>query len=214
MLIDHISSLNCKSFTVLVAVFFSVFAGIACGDEKLSPAFHADKAHEDELDILKDYDRDIWTGPDGWTEEQWRWKRLLRWSKDCDYVGEVTVYSLKEGRQLVQVMCVPGWYQGKYYLYLFDPHDRTSTKLKLGLKGSSENQYDVWGNITFDPASHHIEILTLSRGMGDCGVYRVLEPNAKYSGVRLIEKRQKQCRPLPDNPDENIFDYKKWPVSE
>ena len=27
------------------------------------------------LDLLKNYDKDLWSGPDGWTEEQWAWKK-------------------------------------------------------------------------------------------------------------------------------------------
>jgi hypothetical protein len=62
------------------------------------------------LDLLTNYDRDLWEGPAGWSDKQWKWKKRLRWNKKCDYVGEIEIHSVSKNQQLIQVMCVPGAY--------------------------------------------------------------------------------------------------------
>lgn len=173
------------------------------------------------LDLLTDYDRDIWSGPDGWSDEQWAWKRALKWDRECDYVGEVHVDDVSAHIQLVTVQCVPGSYQPMSYVYLYDKKAEIVKALDLGLPEISETPQEIWGNIGYDADNKELSILSLSRGMGDCGIYRVFE----ISNLNTVEDanlspkmtRQRACedhgtKDLSQLPKE-IFDYKKWPIS-
>jgi len=47
-----------------------------------------------------------WDGPASWSDKQWKWKKRLRWNKECDYVGEIEIHPVSKTQQLIQVMCV------------------------------------------------------------------------------------------------------------
>jgi hypothetical protein len=173
-----------------------------------------------QLDILQDYDRDLWGGPDAWNEEQWRWKRLLKWDRNCDYVGDVETYDLNERLQLVKVQCVPGAYQAMYYLFLFDKTTQESKQLKLGHPESTDNPKEIFGEIEYDKAKQQMSILTLSRGVGDCGRYRLFNfissDNLHKVVFQEAEMRKRGCteysvESLEEVP-RSIFDYKNWPL--
>ena len=172
------------------------------------------------LDVLTDYDRDLWTGPEGWSDEQWKWKRQLGWDRECDYVGSVDAIDLGNQKQLIVVQCVPGAYQPMSYLYLFDSGQEKSKPLNLGLLESSEKLQDVFGTIDYNKNKKELSILTLSRGLGDCGTYRIFELSDAQSFDQttfvLEETRQRDCenyggKNFEDLPKE-IFNFEDWPI--
>jgi|GEM_PF-2979180 len=173
------------------------------------------------LDILQSYDRDLWSGPEGWSEAQWRWKQRLKWDRDCDYVADVETYSLVAPFQLVTVLCVPGAYQPTYYLYLFDGDSQQGRQLELGFPASTDNPKEVIGTLQVDSAEKTLEILTRSRGMGDCGTYRVFHFNPAteltQAGFQLQQTRSRACRDHPavkfEELPKSLFDYKNWPLT-
>ncbi len=174
------------------------------------------------LEVLMDYDRDLWTGPDGWNDEQWKWKRRLGWDRECDYVGDVKAVALGNQRQLITVQCIPGAYQPMSYLYLYDNAQEKGKPLRLGLPESSENLQEVYGRINYDTKRKELSILNLSRGVGDCGTYRTFEliDGQSYDKTSFIlnEKRERDCEDLSgkdfDNLPKDIFDYENWPISK
>lgn len=171
------------------------------------------------LDILKDYDKDLWSGPAGWDEKQWHWKKLLKWDRYCDYVGEVEEYAINGQYQLITVQCVPGAYQPVYYLFLFNETTKESKQLKLGFPESTDNPKEVIGSISVDSAAMQMSILTLSRGIGDCGTYRVFgfygTEKMESTLFQLEEVRRQECKDLSSENiqelPEELLDYKKWP---
>jgi len=173
------------------------------------------------LDLLSNYDRDLWDGPDGWTDEQWRWKRLLRWDKNCDYVASIDIHNVSDTQDLIQVMCVPGSYQATYYLFLFNKEGQTSTQLALGAPENTDNPYEISGHLSYDKNASQLSITSLSRGVGDCGVYQLFSftsTNGSTSGENglptLIEKRQRSCsETIPKTDSKAIFDPTQWPLS-
>jgi hypothetical protein len=179
-----------------------------------------DKNDLSQLDILKDYDRDLWTGPDGWTDEQWRWKKLLKWDRNCDYVADVETHDINEQFQLVTVQCVPGTYQPMYYLFLFDRTTQKSKQLNLGLPDSTDNPKEVFGTIGYDNAKQQMSILSLSRGVGDCGSFRlfnfIVSKNLNEAGFLQKELRVQPCKDYAidnvDNLPKSMFDYRNWPL--
>ncbi len=170
-----------------------------------------EKSNLTSLDVLTEYDRDIWGGPDAWDDEQWQWKKRLRWGKACDYVGDIELFSLSKKHQLIKVLCVPGAYQETSYLFLYDRQNKVSKQLALG---RAENPKEIIGRLVFTEKNKTISILTLSRGVGDCGVYRVFsfEPS-QYTPI-LVEQRARACseKLLPKNSPKEIFNPKKWPL--
>ncbi|VUD62328.1 hypothetical protein TDB9533_03018 [Thalassocella blandensis] len=203
--------LGCKSEAGSNAQTANVIESKTAGDslEKLPP-----------LDVLKNYDRDLWPGPDGWTETQWHWKKLLRWDKNCDYVDEVEEHELKNNFQLITVQCVPGSYQPMYYIYLFNKENQKSKQLLLGLPESTDNPKEIFGNVNVDSATNEFSILTLSRGIGDCGTYRLFTfdsgDNIENANLHTAETRQRECaKQLPDDMEslpKEILDFKQWPL--
>ena len=173
-----------------------------------------------QLDILQDYDRELWSGPDTWTDEQWKWKKQLKWDRNCDYIGEVDTRDISDRLQLITVQCVPGVYQATYYIFVFDRITKKNRQLKFGLSQNTDSPKEVLGTIEYDEKKNQMSILTLSRGVGDCGTYRVFE----YTGLNDLdkelflqtEKRIRKCKDYGiDSVEElpkSIFDYRSWPL--
>jgi hypothetical protein len=183
----------------------------------IESANHSSANHSD-LDLLKNYDRELWSGPDGWSTEQWQWKRTLRWDKNCDYIGEVEVYNIDPKYQLVTVQCVPGSYQPTYYAYIFDKHSKESKQLSLGSTQNTDESKEISGTLNYNHSNQQLSILTLSRGLGDCGIFRSFDfksgKDTQESEFKLIESRERDCVnhnvDIEQLPGE-IFDYFSWP---
>ncbi len=175
-----------------------------------------------QLDVLTDYDRDLWSGPESWDKNQWFWKKTLKWDSQCDYVAEVNSYKLQKSLQLVSIQCVPGAYQPMSYLYLFDTRSKQSKQLNLGLPGSTDKLKEIFGNIEFSQEDSQLAILTLSRGMGDCGTYRVFQlsqvDSLEASKIKLAQTRHQNCEDHSGQDFEklpkSLFDYQNWPLKE
>lgn len=172
------------------------------------------QSNNEGLDLLTDYDREMWSGPDGWSNEQWQWKRQLRWDRECDLLAEVEVHPLSRSHQLVQIMCVPGSYQPMHYLFLYNTDNKTSTQLAIGTPETTDRTKEIWGHLSFNKESALLAITSLSRGLGDCGIYRVFNFKTPGHLPILLEKRQRKCgkEPLPKNPPEEFFIPEKWPL--
>jgi len=205
---------------LFIAAFVVLFV-TACSDDiqKESAQPEAKNAKPDSrniegLDLLTNYDRDIWDGPDSWSDKQWEWKKRLRWNKACDYVGEVEVYTISKDHELVKVMCVPGAYQAMNYLFLYDLKSNSAKQLALGAPENTDQPNEIWGHLDFNEKSSLLSIVTLSRGVGDCGVYRVFNFKTPNFSPKLVEKRKRECseEALPENPPEAFFNPKKWPL--
>lgn len=169
-----------------------------------------------QLDLLKDYDHDIWSGPDGWSNSQWQWKKILRWDRECDYVADVETYDLEQQGQLVTVMCVPGAYQPTYTLYTYQADDHYVRQLELGDPNSTDDPKKVIGRLHYNKALHQLAITSLSRGAGDCGVYRVFQLGDAKTPARLLERRERSCSDQPLSNDkaskEAVYDPTQWPL--
>lgn len=169
----------------------------------------------DKLDLLTDYDREIWSGPDGWDTVQWQWKKRLQWDKECDYVGSVETYDLQQQGKLVSIMCVSGAYQPVYYLYTYQPSSGYKRQLLLGDRQNIDNPKIINGLLDYDANTHQLAITTLARGVGDCGVYRVFQLYTAEDPVKLLERRERPCsnQPLPSDPPKEVFTPKLWPLT-
>ncbi|VAX02318.1 hypothetical protein MNBD_GAMMA19-1175 [hydrothermal vent metagenome] len=204
----------------ILAVFLGL-SGTACSDN-----LHNDTAQPEAIDIkqniyntkgldlLTNYDKDLWDGPAGWSDKQWKWKKRLRWDKECDYIGEVEVHPVSKTRQLIQIMCVPGAYQAMYYLFLYDSKSKSAKQLALGAPKNTDNPNEISGHLKFSEKNSLLSIVTLSRGIGDCGIYRVFSFKEPDFLPKLIEERKKECGedPLPENPPKSFFNPEKWPL--
>lgn len=174
-----------------------------------------DVIDKSQLDLLTDYDKDVWSGPDGWSASQWQWKQTLQWDRHCDYVAEVEAVDITKKLQVVTVQCIPGAYQPMHYVYLLDRPSNNHWQLKIQ---SNESPQEIWGHIEINAPRSEITVLSLSRGLGDCGAFSrfKINPDAPQA-FELIERRQRGCRALPNKPIEDLpkdwFDPKLWPLA-
>jgi len=182
--------------------------------EKISPDVLAT------LDILTDYDRSSWRGPEKWDEELWAWKILLKWDQECDFAPAVSEQPLHLSQYtFITVECVSGAYQPTSYIYLLDKKTQESIQLKLGRSIDSIDLFkEVLGNIKLDTDTNELSILTVARGQKDCGTYRKLNfvqgDSVKTSHFELQSTRKQGCLddvPHEDLPD-TVYDYKNWPL--
>lgn len=206
---------------LVLLLITAILSGCQANPEKTNheESLNRETKHS-QLDVLQDYDRDLWGDPDAWNEEQWRWKRLLKWDRNCDYVGDVETYDLNEKLQLVKVQCIPGAYQAMYYVFLLDTTTLESKQLNPGLPESTDNPKEVFGEIKYDSVNQQMSILTLSRGVGDCGSYRLYNftgsENLHGTVFREAEMRRQKCMDHTveslEKAPESLFDYKNWPL--
>ena len=186
------------------------------------------------LDLLTDYDRDMWDGPDNWTDNQWQWKKRLKWDKECDYLADISVYSFTSDFQLIQVQCLPGSYQPMSYLFTYQPASQQSEQLalwarasgayELSATGSSTTESSasgadtspkaIWGHINIDQQQQSLSILSLDRAVGDCGIYRVFNFETSTHKLQLQTTRKQSCPNFlpPEDQLEQLTDPANWPV--
>ena len=172
------------------------------------------------LDILTDYDREFWFGPDQWGEELWAWKILLKWDQGCDFAPAVSEQSLNSSQYtFITIECTSGAYQPTSYIYLLDKKTKESVQLNLGRSIDSTDLFkEVLGNIKLDTNTNKLSILTVAVGTKTCGTYRKFDfvqgDSVKTSHFELQSTRKQKCiegvryEDLPDS----VYDYKNWPI--
>ena len=144
-----------------------------------------------DLDILQNYNKDLWAGPAAWTEEQWQWKRTLKWDRQCDYLGDVTTVSTSLGYDIIQIICVTGAYQPTQYLFTFDPESKKYQQLMLGQFG--ESPQEILGHIGINTKSNTLSVLHLTRGTADCGIFREFQLKGLMEQPKLFLTRKQEC---------------------
>lgn len=174
--------------------------------------------NDTDLDVLTEYDRSLWPGPDQWSPEQWMWKRRLRWDRDCDYFGHVTIDELSDSLSLVRVECVPGAFEPLSYVYIYDSDAETGIALEFPTtsraRDSAEKPFALWGSTTFDSQTRRFAVIHLSRGTGDCGSYEVYAFDLEHRELELELMRERECSeiPLPDPAPPELFEPTHWPI--
>lgn len=147
------------------------------------------------------------------------WRALVTWPEDCEERRRETVAAemgagievdtLGGGRYLVQVLCFPGAYQPGKLVFVQGP-GRASAPLRLpgydeGATSPEDSIPYVNGLTEFDRATRDLEVLSKSRGMGDCGkLVRFAFPD----GVPTIKwQRAQECGAEPA-----IMEPHRWPL--
>lgn len=148
------------------------------------------------------------------------WRGLVAWSDECerahadtfvgsDHVG-VRTFSLNGGRELVEVACAAGAYQGSQEYAIIGANLAATTRVELPVLDQPDGAPDtwsrarlVWGTPTFDSSNGQLTILNVSRGMGDCG--SLVSYRFDQLRVSVVEARAKRCDASPQLP-------KDWPV--
>lgn len=198
-----------------LSTFMLACAPIANQPDQEESQPKVDFIDKSKLDLLTDYDREIWAGPDGWSASQWQWKQTLQWDRHCDYVAEVEAIDITKTLQVVTVQCVPGTYQPMHYVYLLDKSSNNHWQLEIP---NNESPQEIWGHIEVNANRSEITVLSLSRGLGDCGTFsRFKVDSGAPQAFELIERRQQSCRSLPNKPIEDLpkdwFNPKQWPLT-
>ncbi len=204
---------------VKYTAILTLFIISSCQSINSAPTSNYHSTDLSDLDLLENYDRELWSGPDGWSSEQWQWKKTLKWGKNCDYVADIETHEIGPKYQLITVQCVPGSYQPTYYVYIFDRHSKDNKQLLLGTTHNTNDPKEITGTINYNPSNQQLSILTLSRGLGDCGIFRTFDfksgEDIEESEFKLDESRARGCVnhsvDIEQLPSE-IFDYLSWPL--
>jgi len=95
----------------------------------------------------------------------------------------------------------------------FTPY-QSAQQLALGAPENTDKLNEISGHLKFNEERSLLSIVTLSRGTGDCGIYRVFRFIKPDFSPELIEKRKRECseKSLPENPPESFLNPKKWPL--
>jgi hypothetical protein len=132
------------------------------------------------------------------------WRQFLKWSDSCEegfqypdknYSG-IEIYRLDPARDLVQVTCTLGAYQGYQFYYLVERGARLQSQLlSFAVVESSEDgkveehqTFELWGTPAFDARTHTLKVLNRLRGLGDCGtlaVYRFSKRTVRLVSLRI-----------------------------
>lgn len=152
-------------------------------------------------------------------EDRAGWRALLAWPEDCEERRRATVAAemgagievdtLGEGRYLVQVLCYSGAYQPGKLVFVQGP-GRASAPLRLPGQdegGTPEDSIPYVNGLTdFDRATRELEVLSKSRGMGDCGkLVRFAFP----SGVPTVKwLRAQECGAV----EPPVVEPHRWPL--
>ena len=155
------------------------------------------------------------------------WRTALGWSAECeegfavlpDRGTGVELFPLPDGRQLVQVACAPGAYQGSFVYFRVDGAGAPTGPAPLAFPDyadSGENgpgrlqperTVEMYGLPTFLPADTRLRVLRRFRGLGDCGL--LLTYDVTTPAPTLLELRGKlACDGDASVPPE------RWPLLE
>jgi len=125
-------------------------------------------------------------------EDRAAWRNVLHWSDDCEEAfrgtggsrGGLQFYDLDHNRQLVEVGCAAGAYQGSQEYFIVDQNPSSEavhavslpTYEASGTDGETllrKSVKEITGSPEFDHVNHRLKILNRYRGPGDCGSYAV-----------------------------------------
>ena len=133
-------------------------------------------------------------------ETRSHWRKRLAWNDDCEesfsasYAGlesGIEVYTLKNGLELVSVLCSAGAYQPSFLYFIVDEDIELEQDIPLkflyyesadGQTLQSYSRSELWGEPLIDTARGQLSILNLARQTGDCGswaVYAIHRENAE-----------------------------------
>jgi hypothetical protein len=155
------------------------------------------------------------------------WRAALGWSADCeegfavlpDRGTGVELFPLPGGRQLVQVACAPGAYQGSFVYFRVDAAGAPSGPAPLAFPDYAdsgegirdrlqpEQTVEMYGLPSFLPADARLRVLRRFRGLGDCGL--LLTYDVTTPAPTLVELRGK----LACDGDAGVAP-ERWPLLE
>ena len=193
----------------------------ACADKACLQATYAKRLAELQAPIKAQKEKN--------KAERARLHTLLGWSDECEQSFQeltadgdtyglllegpgVTSYPLGDGRTVYAVQCLLGAYQAGYAMVLQEKADGKGTPLKFRQydwdekKVTHNEDAEMPGQFTFDPQTKELTVLSLARGLGDCGtLVRYAFP--PQGGTKVVEAKLRECKDPP-----KAIDPKKWPL--
>lgn len=164
----------------------AIAVSVACSDPKANP-----QTHKASIPFPQP------------TDTRAAWQKVLHWSNDCEESFQATgggrglqFFDLDHNRQLVEVACASGAYQGSQEYFVIERngsapvvHDISfPTYEASGPDGKTltpKTVKEITGLPEFDRANHQLKILNRYRGPGDCGSYATYA----FDGGRAVLKQ-------------------------
>lgn len=158
------------------------------------------------------------------TARRSEWRQRLRWSPSCERAFSQTrakehagnglrIVRLDNGWQLIEVRCAEGAYQPSQEFFGISPSGTTTAALSVPIATFDDRGVlrwaaaeEVWGAVMLDAGRGEATIVSVSRGVGDCGtsiVYRIAAESVIT--LQVATARGKAC-------DGNSQAPTSWPV--
>jgi hypothetical protein len=139
------------------------------------------------------------------------WFKILKWPQKCEEsyqiafkdtpsrYGDIEFHQISKGVYIVALLCDGGAYQPVTIFMLYREGNPSSSKL-LKLKGFDStddhgnplNYSEVNGLCIFHKKTKELEVLSLHRGTGDCGLW-VKYKFQQAEGPVVVSAREKSC---------------------
>jgi hypothetical protein len=117
------------------------------------------------------------------------WRAALKWPAPCEEAfesskagddGGLAIHELAPRVAIVEILCAVGAYQPSHVYLRYDEQSApaTATLLEFPVLTSDDGttvetsvESEVWGESWFSPDAYEMSVLTLSRQVGDCGIW-------------------------------------------
>jgi hypothetical protein len=158
------------------------------------------------------------------TARRSEWRQRLRWSPSCERAFSQTrtkerpgnglrIVRLDNGWQLIEVRCAEGAYQPSQEFFGITPSGTTTAVLSVPIATFDtrgmvrwSTAEEVWGTVTLDAVRREATVVSVSRGVGDCGTSIVYRIDAEsVITLEVATARGKAC-------DDNSQAPTSWPV--
>lgn len=148
-----------------------------------------------------------------------RWKPILQWPASCEEAfqasragddGGLVFYTIGPGLSTVEVRCAAGSYQPSQVFLRFDERGSSpvSTVLAFLAFGSEDGagitqrtETELFGETAFSPDGREVSVLSLSRQIGDCGIWTRYAIATEHPRVLSAASRL-PCSDRPSAPAE------------
>ena len=142
------------------------------------------------------------------------WRAALAWPESCEESfsssragqdGGLAVHNLAARVSIVEILCASGAYQPSHVFVRYDEQGASpmATLLEFPVLMSDDGESidqsverEVWGETWFSPDAFEMSVLTVSRQLGDCGIW------SRYalSGQQPVLTNAAARLPCPSSP--------------
>jgi hypothetical protein len=149
-------------------------------------------------------------------DDRGRWNAVLKWPSSCEDAfqashagndGGLTFSELTPGLSFVEVLCAAGSYQPSHVYLRLDERGSSRVVNLLVFRGFATNdgttlepssESELWGEAHLSVETQQLSVLSLSRQIGDCGIWSRYAIGTELP--RLVNLASRLPCPQPSGP--------------